>query len=186
MDYNIDTMSSSPPNDISSRGQRTGTHANAASLANTSETQVTVDLAYEKTNRVYKLAIRQMWSLLSGMSGTQLNAQAYTFVTDGMVLLQFAFNSACNLHVASMLREFESVVTLLWQPVDQRAPRIELDREIYELQRVKTIGQTYLQERDTFSQSADIVRARVENILRKMEVIRNAFSCTLQAYRRRQ
>ncbi|KAH3891668.1 hypothetical protein DPMN_015773 [Dreissena polymorpha] len=116
-----------------------------------------------------------MWSLLSGMSGTQLNAQAYTFVTD-----------ACNLHVASMLREFESVVTLLWQPVDQRAPRIELDREIYELQRVKTIGQTYLQERDTFSQSADIVRARVENILRKMEVIRNAFSCTLQAYRRRQ
>ncbi|XP_052247737.1 uncharacterized protein LOC127855870 isoform X3 [Dreissena polymorpha] len=131
MDYNIDTMSSSPPNDISSRGQRTGTHANAASLANTSETP-------------------------------------------------------CNLHVASMLREFESVVTLLWQPVDQRAPRIELDREIYELQRVKTIGQTYLQERDTFSQSADIVRARVENILRKMEVIRNAFSCTLQAYRRRQ
>ncbi|XP_052286355.1 uncharacterized protein LOC127882015 [Dreissena polymorpha] len=167
-------MSSSQSN-INSRGQRTGSQANAASLANTSETQVTVDLAYEKTNRVYKLAIRQMWSHLSGLSGTQLNAQADVFVTD-----------ACDLHVTSMFREFESVVTLLWQPVDHRALRIELDREMYELKRVKTIGQNYLRERDTFSQSADIVRARVENVLPKMEVIRNAFGCTLQAYRRRQ
>ncbi|KAH3822506.1 hypothetical protein DPMN_124286 [Dreissena polymorpha] len=141
-------------------------------------TEPIVDLAYERTNREYRRAINQLWSevlRLSTLYGTRLITHA------GWIVI-----NACDLHIASMVREFESVAPQLRSPVDQSALRIELHTEMYELNRVSAFEQVSLYDRETDVLPCEIVNTKVVNFLQKMEVIRNAFGRTAQTFRRLQ